>query len=174
MVALDARLPAVLKGDDRPVDAAERVTFSELAYSRKLYVAAARLYAEAFRADPRLVNDRRASHAYNAACCAALAGCGQGKDDPPPDDPARAGLRRQALGWLKDELAAWSRLLDGGKPEARAVVRQSLAHWKDDPDLAGLRPAELGKLPEGERTAWRNLWSEVEAVLARTRGGDSR
>jgi tetratricopeptide (TPR) repeat protein len=175
MVALDARLPAVLKGDDHPADAAERVTFAELCYVRKLHAAAARLYAEAFRADTRLVDDRRAAHAYNAACSAALAGCGQGKDDPRPDDPTRARLRGQALGWLRDELAAWSKLLDDGAPDARAQVQQALAHWKTDADLAGLRdPAALTKLPEDEQGACQVLWSAVEAVLAKARGRTSQ
>ena len=69
---------------------------------------------------PQTGRDRQAWHAYNAAWNAAMAGCGQGKDDPPPDEAARAGLRGQALAWLRGELAAWSRTLDGGKPEDRA------------------------------------------------------
>jgi tetratricopeptide (TPR) repeat protein len=175
MVALDARLPAVLKGEDRPTDVAERVIFARLGYERQLYDAAARLYTEAFRADPGLADDRRAVHAYNAACCAALAGCSQAKDDPPPDNAARVGLRRQALGWLRDELAAWSKLLDGGTPEARDGVQQALGHWKGDPDLAGLRdPSALAGLPADEQAACRALWSQVDGVLARTREGTSR
>jgi tetratricopeptide (TPR) repeat protein len=174
MVALDARLPAVLKGDDHPGNAAERVTFAQLGYFRALHAAAARLYAEAFRADPRLVDDRRAVHAYNAACAAALAGCGQGRDDPRPDDPTRARLRGQARDWLRNELAAWSKLLNDSAPDARAQVQQALAHWKDDPDLAGLRdPTALAKLPEDEQRACQALWSAVEAVLAKARGRTS-
>ena len=151
------------------------MTFAELCYFRKLHAAAARLYAEAFRVDPKLADDRRAGHAYNAACSAALAGCGQGKDDPRPDDPTRAKLRGQALGWLRDELAAWSKLLDDGAPDARAQVQQALAHWKADPDLAGLRdPTALTKLPEDDQRACQVLWSAVEVVLAKARGRTSR
>jgi tetratricopeptide (TPR) repeat protein len=175
MVAFDARLPAVLRGEDHPADAAERVIFARLAYERKFCAAAARLYAEAFRVDPKLADDRRAGHAYNAACSAALAGCGQGKDDPRPDDTTRAKLRRQALDWLRDELASWSKLLDDGAPDAHARVQQELAHWKADPDLAGLHdPAALAKLPEDEQRACQVLWSAVEAVLAKARGRTSR
>jgi tetratricopeptide (TPR) repeat protein len=174
LVALDPRLPAVLKGRDRPADAAERVTFAQICYFRKLYAAAARLYAEALVADPRLKDDRQAGHAYNAACSAALAGSGQGKDDPAPDDRTRAKLRSQALDWLRDELAAWSRLVDGGTPDARARVQQLLAQWKADPDLGGLRdPTALVKLPEDEQRACQALWSEVDAVLSRVRRGPS-
>jgi serine/threonine-protein kinase len=175
LVALDARLPAVLKGHDRPADAAERVTFAQLCYFRKLNAAAARLYAEALVADPRLTDDRQAAHAYNAACCAALAGCGKGKDDLPPDDRTRAKLRGQALDWLRDELAAWSKLLDGGTPDAPARVQQALAHWKADSDLAGLRDSTaLVKLPEDEQRACQILWSAVEVILAKARGRVSR
>jgi hypothetical protein len=173
LLALDARLPAVLKGDDHPGDAAERLAFAQLCYDRKLLAAAARLYAEALKADPKLADDRQTQHAYNAACVAALAGCGEGKDDPPPDDAARAKLRAQALGWLQDELAAWSKLLEGGQPEARATVRQRLEHWKVDTGLAGLRDeTALAKRPADEQNACRALWAEVEALLQKTREGD--
>ena len=53
-------------------------------------------------------------------------------------------------------------------PQARADVRRALRHWRQDVDLAGVRdPAALAGLPEAEREAWRKLWQEVEAVLAR-------
>ena len=138
---------------------------------RKLHTAAARLYAEALRTEPKLADDRQTQHRYAAACAAALAGCGQGKDDPPPDEAARAKLRGQALGWLKSELAAWSKTLDTGKPEARATVHQRLEHWKKDSDLAGLRDeAGLAKLPAQERQAWRALWADVETLLKKAQG----
>ena len=125
----------------------------------------------AIQADPKLADDREDQHAYTEACAAALAGFRQGKDDPPPDDAARAKLRGQALGWLRDELAAWSKFLDGGKPTARATVRRALENWQADADLAGLRDeAELAKLPEGERRAWRALWEDVETLLQKAQG----
>jgi serine/threonine-protein kinase len=175
ILALDARLPAVLKGNVHPAGTAERVAFARICYLRKLHATAARLYAEAFQADPGLVNDRRPVHAYNAACSAALAGCGHGTDDPPPDATIRSKLRGQALDWLRDELAAWSKLLDDGALDARTQVQQALAHWKDDRDLAGLRdPAALAQLPADEQRACQVLWSAVEAVLAKVRGRTSR
>ncbi len=171
MVALDARLPALLKGDDHPADAAESLAFARLCYDRKLDAVATRLYAEGLRTDPRLADDRQNWHRYNAACSAALAGCGGGKDDPPPDEAERAKLRAQALGWLKGELAAWSKLLDGGKPESRAAVRQVLDHWKIDTDLAGLRDeVGLATLPPEERPAWLGFWADVETLLKKAQG----
>jgi tetratricopeptide (TPR) repeat protein len=76
MAALAARLPAVLKGDDTPADAAERITLGKLCYDRKLHAAATKFYAEAFQSDPKMIEDREAAHAYDAACSAAIAGCG--------------------------------------------------------------------------------------------------
>jgi hypothetical protein len=45
-----------------------------------------------------------------------------------------------------------------------------MAHWQQDADLAGVRDAAaLDRLPEGERRAWRALWQDVEALLAKAR-----
>ena len=152
MAALTARLPAVLKGEDRPKDVADRLAIAQMCYDTKRFAAAARFWAEALAADPKLGDDRQAQHRYNAACAAALAAAGQGTDDPKPDDAARARLRGQALDWLKDERAAWVKLLDAGGPQARPLVQQTLEHWRADTDLAGVRdPDPLAKLPESER-----------------------
>jgi serine/threonine-protein kinase len=171
MVALSARLPAVLKGNDHPTDAADRITFGQLCYDRKLHAAATKLYSQAFHSDPKLADDRQAGHMYNAACSAALAGCGQCNDDPPPNDLARASLRAQALGWLNAELTAWSKVLDGASPQGRSTVVQTLHHWLIDSDLAGVRdPASLSRLPEGERNSWQALWKNVDALLKKAKG----
>ena len=137
-----------------------------MAYDTKRYAGAARLWAEALAADPKLADDRQAQHRYNAACAAALAAAGRGEDDPKPDDAARARLRPQALAWLQAEFAAWAKVLDSGDPKARPLVRQTLRHWQVDPDLAGVRDAKaLEALPEAERADWRALWAEVDRLL---------
>jgi serine/threonine-protein kinase len=167
LAALDARLPDLLKGMDKPRDAAEAMDLGRLCYDKALHAAAARFWADVFAADPRLAADRQAQHRFDAACCAALAGCGRAKDDPPLDEAAQAGLRRQALDWLKAELAAWSKVADAGAPEGRAAAAAALAHWRRDSDLAGIRDDDaLARLPEAERTAWRALWAEADALLA--------
>jgi tetratricopeptide (TPR) repeat protein len=171
-VALAARLPAVLKGDDAPKDAAEGLAFAKLCYDTGRHSDATRLYSEALKADRNLAEDRQAHHRYAAACAAALAGCGQGKDVPPPNEAARAGLRTQARDWLRAELAAWSKLIESGPPQARPVIVKTLRHWKADSDLAGIRDeSELKKLHEGEQTACRALWADVDAVLGKARIG---
>ncbi len=164
---LDARLAAVLQGE-APKDNAERLALAQWAYDTRRYAAGTRLWAAALAADPKLGDNLQAGHRYNAACCAALAGTGRGKDDPAPDEATRARLRGQALTWLRADLAAWSKILDSDDPKARAVVAPMLRHWQEDPDLAGVRDeAELARLPESERGSWRRLWSEVATPLAR-------
>ena len=52
-----------------PPGAAEALFFAKVCYDRKLHAASpSRLYAEALQADPKLADDRRAQHPYNAAC----------------------------------------------------------------------------------------------------------
>jgi hypothetical protein len=65
-------------------------------------------------------------------------------------------------------LAAWSKTIEDGKPETRAVADARLEHSKVDGDLASVRDAEsLAKLPEDERKAWRRFWADVDALLKR-------
>jgi tetratricopeptide (TPR) repeat protein len=172
LAARAERLPAVLGGTDRPADNAERLEFAQMCYDTKRYAGAARLWSEALEADPRLAEDRRAGHRYNAACAAARAAAGQDRHDPPPDAAARAVLRDQALAWLRAELGAWSRLGDEaastpGRLEASRSVSGAMLHWREDGDLASVRdPAALAELPEAERADWRALWADVDALLA--------
>jgi hypothetical protein len=92
---------------------------------------------------------------------------GQGKDAAQRAGAERSQLLREALDWLTGDLAAWAKLAD--RPDARALLRQTLEQWQKDPDLACVReePA-LAKLPEAEREAWRKLWANVAETLART------
>jgi Flp pilus assembly protein TadD len=164
MLELDGRLPGVLRGEDRPVDTTEHSRLAGLAAIRRRYSGAARLYDALFRKDPASAesNERR----YNAACTAALAGCGQGEDDPAPDADERARLRRQALDWLRADLKARLTGLAAPGPKVKEAARRALRHWQTDPDLAGVRDAAgLAALPDDEREAWRQFWAEVAAAV---------
>jgi serine/threonine-protein kinase len=172
MLALDRKYSAILEGKARPADAAEQVRLAGLGRLKKLHAAAAHFYADAFTADPKLADEPRAWHRYNAACCAALAAAGQGEDAARLDDKERARLRQQALGWLRADLALWGKQAESGTPQTRALVQQTLQHWQEDPDLAGLRDAAaLAKLPEAERAEWNKLWADVEATLKKAGEG---
>ncbi len=167
-LALDARLSAILRGDQQPRDNPERLRLAQRAYDKALHAAAAKFWAVALSTDPKLTEDRHAQTPYNAACAAALAGCGQGKDHPAPDVSEKAILRKQAHTWLQAELAAWTKLLESDRAEARQLIVQTLQHWQEDGDLAGVRePKAIEALPEAEREAWRALWAGVEGLLTR-------
>jgi tetratricopeptide (TPR) repeat protein len=165
---LDDKLTAILKGEARPANAAERIEFAQACTLKGLHRASARLYGEAFTERPELAADLKAAHRDDAACAAALAGCGRGEDAAQVDATERARWRQQALEWLRADLTLWAKLLDSDTPQARAGVQQRLRHWQRDPDLAGLRdPAALAELPEAEREGWRQLWADVGALLKR-------
>jgi Flp pilus assembly protein TadD len=168
---LDRRLPAVLAGQEQPASPTEALEFSWLCQQyKRLPVAAARLAAAAFAAQPGLANDLRIPHRYNAACAAALGAAGQGEDAAKLDGQERANLRRQALDWLRADLAGWTSVLDKKSPLGRTQVQQKLQHWQQDPDLAGVRGEKaLSRLPEAERRAWSQLWADVAELLKRAR-----
>jgi tetratricopeptide (TPR) repeat protein len=174
--ALDEKLALVQQGKATPAGAAERLGLAWLAQQpyKGLPALSARLYAEAFTKQPAAAHDPRSQRRYNAACAAALAAAGKGKDAAGLDARERARLRRQALGWLEADLAAWAKQADQAS-SARAAARQALSHWLADPDLAGVRgPAALERLPEPERARWARLWDGVALTLKQTsRGGDS-
>ncbi len=167
-VVLEGRLPAVLRGFEKPKDAAETLEVADLAYEAKQFDRSAQLYVAAFQAEPKLAEDMGASSRYDAACAAARAGAGTSDNKPPLVEPEKARWRKQAIDWLKADLAHWTRQVEAGKPEAKRLVRQKLRQWKDDTDLAGIRDEALVKgLPEGEQKDCRALWAEVDALLKR-------
>ena len=167
MADVDARLAAVIKGQ-KAKDDEERILLARRAFDTALYAASARLLHEALEANPKLGDDRRAQHRYNAACAAALAAYGIGKDAQPSDEAAKAELRKQAHEWLTVELQAWSKLVESGQPQARPFAAQTLEHWKKDADLAGIRDEkELARLPEAERSRLKQLWADVDSLLSK-------
>ena len=101
LLALEAKLPDVFSGKAQAKDNAERLGFSEVCRLQQRPVAAAKLYSDAFTADAKLADNLNAAYRYNAACSAALAAAGQGKDADKLSDQERADLRKQALQWLR-------------------------------------------------------------------------
>jgi hypothetical protein len=92
-----------------------------------------------------------------------------GKDADKLDNKQRTSLRKQALDWLRPDLATWTNVVDKGPPQVRPIVQQPLQHWQKVPDLASLRDKEpLTKLSEPERKAWQKFWTEVDQLLQKT------
>jgi eukaryotic-like serine/threonine-protein kinase len=166
MAAMQDKLPALQKGEFKPRTSDELRAMAGLCKIKKLFLASARMYADAFADDPKLADDLKKGNRYDAACWAALAAAGQGKDDPPPDETKKADLRRQALAWLRADLDLHAKQLDGDKPEDRKMAVERLRHWRVDADLSGLRDAAgLAKLPADEQEACKKLWADVQALL---------
>jgi tetratricopeptide (TPR) repeat protein len=165
MLALEARLPALLKGKEQPA-ATELLKLADLCRDYGRTHAAVDLYARAFAVQPALADTDR----YNAACAAARAGVGDGADGARLGEPERAGVRRQALDWLRADLALRTKLFEGGKS-----VAAGLTFWQKDTDLAGVRDsAALAKLPADERASWQRLWADVAALCAADPLGQGR
>jgi serine/threonine-protein kinase len=167
-LVVQGKMPALLRGEVSFADNAERVVLARLCHTPKqgLHRAAARLYAEAFAAQPGLADDVKEAHRFRAACAAALAGCGQGKDAPATSQE-RVRWRKQALEWLRADLAIWARYAESGPPQARWAARKVLLLWRQSRALTGVRDTALNGLPEGEREEWRQLWSDVAALMSR-------
>jgi tetratricopeptide (TPR) repeat protein len=184
-------LQAFLQGNYQPQDNDERIALLGTCQSRGLSGAAARLYADAFAADPGLAESmttecfRRAiqgsgstadpTAAFNAVCrylaarCAALAGCGLGKDADKLSEAKRTGWRKQAREWLQADLAMWAAKLNSDSPLERNLAKRMLTNWQTDPDLAGLRePDALDELSADERKDYLALWHEIRVALRRT------
>jgi serine/threonine-protein kinase len=165
---LDRRATELLKGEAKAKNPSELLKLGGFCLTqKKAPVAAARLYADAFKAEPELADDLPAGDRYAAARAAALAGCGSGRDTADLDEPGRARWRKQALEWLRADLKAWAKWLEGADAADRAAVRKALQRWQSDPNLAGLRDAALEKLPEAERATWHAFWADVVALLKR-------
>jgi len=96
----------------------------------------------ALRLDPAMCDTR-----YNLACATLREGAG-------PEERARA------LQWLCEELALLRKLAEADPVAMLPVIE----HWKDDPDLAGVR--DVSALPAAERPGWSALWREVDELVA--------
>jgi hypothetical protein len=108
----------------------------------------------------------------NAAWSAALAGCGLGKDADKLDEQERIWLRKQAVEWLRADLAFWAKQADSGN-KARETVQQQLKHWQTDAALTSVRDKDaFEKLPAEEAKDWRQLWDDVAELLKKA--GDAK
>jgi serine/threonine-protein kinase len=157
---------SLLAGKVVPASEPERLEYAILCSTLQQHTAAARLYTEAFAAEPKLADHLQAGHRYNAACAVARAGCQEGEDAARLDDAERARLRRQALGWLQADLAVRRKQIGSERTGESAQARQALAHWQKDTDLAGVRdPVAVAKRPVDERHEWERLWADVAEAL---------
>jgi tetratricopeptide (TPR) repeat protein len=170
LLALDERMQMVAQGKAE-ASAADLLAMAQMCSQYKQrHATAAELYAKAFTAQAELATDAAKSHRYSAACAAALAGGGQGDEAANLTAEQKRNFRRQAADWLQADLAVHAKLIEDGKADGVLLTVMRLAHWRTDPDLAGVRePTRLGKLSENERAAWQQLWDDVEKLQKQAR-----
>jgi tetratricopeptide (TPR) repeat protein len=160
MLALDARLPGLLQGKER-LPPVEQLELARACRHGRPH-AAFRLYAAAFAAQPALADNLKTGDRYYAACAAVRAAAGEGPNWARLGGSERAGVRQQALAWLRADLELRSALQRGGKS-----VGGILAIWQRDAALSSVRDkAALEKLSDAERESWRRLWADVTALRA--------
>ena len=75
-----------------------------------------------------------------------------------------AQLRREALAWLKADLASWTQRVADGTNADRKAAAKKLRLWHQDTDLTWVRDGELAELPAAERLAWQQLWRDAAAL----------
>jgi serine/threonine-protein kinase len=147
-----------------------RCNLAEILARQRRHAAAARLSQEAFVRNPGRADNLATGDRYRAATAAARAGCGLGVEALA--DRERVVWRKQALSWLRADLARRVAQADSGDPRQLRDVRGNLPFWKRDDNLACVRdPQALARLPQAERLAWQRFWAEVEALLVRIEAG---
>jgi serine/threonine-protein kinase len=163
-------LPAFLDGKYQPRDNDERLALLGVCQFTSRSLALARLYADAFAADPSLAEDQQTGRRCKAARAAALVGSARGEDVARVGEPERARWRQQARQWLRADLAAWNQALDRDPSAARDLLWR-VGVWRGDSELTGLfEPAELDKLAPDERKACVALSKEIDGLLTRAGG----
>jgi serine/threonine-protein kinase len=169
LLAVEAKLPAVLAGKERPTDVPTQHALAEWCLKHKrLTATAAGFFATVLASQPSLAEDLETGSRFHAARAAALAGCGVGADTGKLDDQRRAELRKLALDWLTAEYNAWAERHRLGKPGDRTVAATAVRSWQANKDLSGVRDEHaLAQLPADERRAWQALWVKVAALAAR-------
>jgi serine/threonine-protein kinase len=163
-------LPAFLAGEYQPRDNDERLALLGVCQFTNRSLALARLYADAFAADPSLAEDHQSGRRFRAARAAALVGSARGEDVAGVGEPGRARWRQQARQWLRADLAAWNQALDHDPSAARDLLSR-VGVWRGDSELAGLfEPGELDKLPPDERKDCVALSKEIDGLLTHAGG----
>ena len=110
------KLPEFLQGKYEPQDNDERLALLGICQFSNRSRTAARLYADAFGADATLADNFKSGIRYQAACQAALAGCGRGIDAASLDEQERR------IGGLKRRTGYDGSLLPGTRPPTTILL----------------------------------------------------
>lgn len=139
----------------------ETAGMADVAYTLGRYVVSARLFREAFAADPEIASDPSRNARYEAAAAAIHSAAGAGPDAADLDAETKSKWRREALAWLRAELdVRISHLKDDKIP--RPEVRTELRELLRDRDFNSVRqPESMTELGDEEFGAWSRFWMRV-------------
>jgi eukaryotic-like serine/threonine-protein kinase len=166
MIALDARLPALIRKGEHPKTASEQIRLARLCQIKHLFATSAAVWDELFTAEPRLAGEQSAGHRYSAACAALRAASGESKENTPPDRATRERLRQKARKWLEADLAAVIESMEKGSSRERSSGPSRLGRWLVATQLAGVRDqTSLVALTDTERGDWKAFWMKVEETI---------
>jgi serine/threonine-protein kinase len=168
LLAVEAKLPAILDGKEDPIEVPTKLAIAEWCLKYKRFtMAAARVYASVLSTQPPPA-DLITAHRFDAACAAALAGCGVGGDAATLDERRRVEVRKQALEWLTAEYDAWAERHRAARLGDRTLAARTLRTWSTCDELKEVRDEQaLTKLPAEEERAWKALWEKVGALATK-------
>ena len=172
----EEQLPGVLDGKSQRAVVGEQLDQAWLFQISRIgrFVASARLYADVLKAHPELGSDPSKSHLHRAVLAAVQASAGLDKNRGRLDKEETARLRQQALDWLRDELAIWSKQAQSTSVIDRRAARRTLHQWQLEPELTPVRDAaSLATCSESERAGWQEFWQQVEKTLSSIPPGDT-
>ena len=96
-----------------PKGLSETIHYVRIGQGLRRFAASVRFFEEAYLQDPSPILSPDVGRTL-VARAAVNAGCDPGNDDPPRDEPRRAGLRGPALAWLRPERALGQSFWQGG------------------------------------------------------------
>jgi hypothetical protein len=172
IMELDTQFPDVPRIDTSNLN--DLVLLADLCEIRRYYGTATRCWDIAFTNEPQLARHLHFGFRYRAACSAALAAFGQGREGESLSNHARHELRNKALSWLNDELDAYTQLLDSDLRMNRFRVRKALRQWQNDPFLSRLRDECSSRAVQTQNDANVQLWQRVDQIMAKIDEHDSK
>ena len=163
--SLEARLPAFVDGTATPTDAAEWCDAGSLFLLGGDGARAFAFFARSVDTEPPEPISYARTRRFAAACGAVAAG--KLAFDHGEDEQARSDYNRQALSWLRAELAAWTEAVSSSDVSVRADVDRSLRRMQNTPDLEPVRAeALLARMAPSEAAEWRSLWRDAAELRA--------
>ena len=159
-------LPAFLTGTWQPSSNDERLALTGVCQFQGLAAHCARLYTDAFAADPALATRPDPDLRFAAACAAAMAAGGVGQDSGSLNPAQRTDMRAAALKWLTDDLDAMTAQLNLGDHDSSDRFERNLKLWRSTSELASVRrESDLQKLSPDAIDQWNTFWSSVDEKL---------